>query len=116
MRVFDTPQISHFTIKMSYCETPSKFCDKRKADAIILLTRAQNDPVLTSPARLNEAIISPLGEVFDLVNVKAASIEPLPNKRFLLSSVTGNILSQNSSKGWNKEAICQIRPGTPSQQ
>ena len=36
---------------------------------IILLTRAQNDPVLTSPARLNVAIITPLGEDLDSTNV-----------------------------------------------
>ena len=36
---------------------------------IILLTGAQNDPVLTSPARLNVAIITPDGEDLDSTNV-----------------------------------------------
>ncbi len=56
-----------------------------------LLTIIQNDPVLTSPARLNEAIITPLGEILDSTSVKEAGIVPLSNNRFPVPRVTGNI-------------------------
>lgn len=47
------------------------------------------EPVLTSPARLNEATITPEGEVFDSNKVKAAGMVPSWNKRLPLPSVMG---------------------------
>ena len=57
----------------------------------------QNDPVLSCPARVKEATITPLGDVVESCSLKAAGIVPSANRRLPLPSVTGKILSQNSS-------------------
>src|SRR5215216_7101060 len=57
----------------------------------------QKEPSLTSPALLYEAIITPLGDIFESVSVKAAGMVPSPNNRLPLPSVTGNTFNHNWS-------------------
>ncbi len=56
-----------------------------------------NDPVVTSPARWYEAMITPRGEVLHSSNLNAFGIVPSANRRFPGPSVRGNIFSHNSS-------------------
>ena len=60
-------------------------------------TLGQNEPSSTSPSLLYEAMITPLGDIFESVSVKAAGMVPSPNHRLPLPSVTGNIFNYNSS-------------------
>jgi hypothetical protein len=60
-------------------------------------TLCQNEPSLTSPSLLYEAKITPLGDTFESVSVKAAGMVPSPNSRLPLPRVTGNTFNHNSS-------------------
>jgi hypothetical protein len=57
----------------------------------------QKDPSLTSPSLLYEAMITPLGDTFESVSVKAAGMVPSPNNRLPFPSVTGNTFNHNWS-------------------
>src|SRR5215207_7478099 len=66
----------------------------------------QKDPSLTSPSLLYEAIITPLGDIFESVSVKAAGMVPSSNNRLPLPSVTGNTFNHNSSSKSFANKVC----------
>src|SRR5215213_5452837 len=76
---------------------PSSLRRFRRASSALLGVSSPNDPVLTSPARSYEAMITPLGEISPSRSLNPAGFVPSANNRLPLPRVTGNIFSQSSS-------------------
>src|SRR5215210_2077714 len=76
---------------------PSSLSRLRRASSASLGVASPNDPVLTSPARSYEAMITPLGEISLRTSLNPAGFVPSANNRLPLPRVTGNIFSQSSS-------------------
>lgn len=67
------------------------FLWRRQADKLLMLNllAQSNEPVLTGPARLYLATITPLGVTTPSVNINAAGMAPSPNSFFPSPSVNG---------------------------
>src|SRR5215204_1561254 len=76
---------------------PSSLRRFRRASSALLGVTSPNDPVLTSPARSYEAMITPLGEISPSRSLNPAGFVPSANNRLPLPRVTGNIFLKSSS-------------------